>query len=308
MTHANYLLTGGSGFLGSILRDKLAGSNTILTLGRSSANHYAVDLSSEVPVFQHVFETVVHAGGKAHVIPATQEEADDFLAVNLQGTINLTKGLEALPQQPKHIVFISTVAVYGREEGEAIDETHALNGTTPYAQSKIQAEAFLQTWCAKHQIILTILRLPLIVGPNPPGNLGKMIRMMRKGMYVGIGSGIARKSMVLASDIAAFIPRIRTYGGVYNLTDGYHPSMVELENALAAQLGKRKPLRLPDALLKTMARLGDWLGNRSPLNSGVYRKLVSSLTFADAKARTRGWNPNPVLDNLPFPDQPQPTD
>lgn len=300
MPHTNYLLTGGSGFLGSIIRDTRAGADTIVTLGRTSANHYAVDLSKDVPVLRHPVETVIHAGGKAHVVPATQEEADDFFAVNLQGTINLTRGLEALPQRPEHFVFMSTVAVYGREEGEAIDETHPLNGTTPYAQSKIQAEEYLQGWCARHKVTLTVLRLPLIVGPNPPGNLGKMIRMMKKGLYVGIGSGAARKSMVLATDIAAFIPIIKTQGGVYNVTDGYHPAMYELECALAAQLGKRKPFRVPDGLLKNMARMGDWLGNRSPLNSMIYRKLVSSLTFSDAKARTRGWNPNPVLKNLPL--------
>ena len=43
---------------------------------------------------------------------------------------------------PKALVFISTVAVYGRDFGELITELHPLNGNTPYAKSKIMAEKY----------------------------------------------------------------------------------------------------------------------------------------------------------------------
>lgn len=298
MNQHDYLLTGASGFLGRIIASVL--SDSVVTLGRSSGNHYQNNLSKEIPDFKQTFETVIHASGKAHIVPSTKEEADDFFAVNLQGTVNLTKGLESLPQLPKHFIFISTVAVYGRDSGELIDEHSSLNGSTPYAKSKIQAEEFLNAWCAKHNITLTILRLPLIVAANPPGNLGSMLSMIKKGLYVGIGSGQARKSMVLAEDIARFIPVVQHIGGTYNLTDGHHPTMLELETALAVKLGKRKPVRLPHMLLKTAARIGDLAGNKSPLNSLKYEKLISSLTFSDDRARKIGWNPRPVITNLPF--------
>lgn len=48
---------------------------------------------------------------------------------------------------PKALIFISTVAVYGCEFGEQITEEHTLNGTTPYAKSKIMAEEYLTNWC-----------------------------------------------------------------------------------------------------------------------------------------------------------------
>ncbi len=300
MNQRNYLLTGASGFLGKVIFSVLSEQNSIATLGRSSSNDYKLDLSREVPVFHQPFETVIHASGKAHIVPVTPEEKNDFFEVNYTGTVNLTKGLEASATLPKHFIFISTVAVYGKDSGVMIDEDELLSGSTPYAKSKIQAEEFLQAWCVKHTITLTILRLPLIVAANPPGNLGVMLRMMKKGLYVGIGSGQARKSMVLAEDVAKFIPVISNIGGIYNLTDGDNPTMLSLENAAARKVGKGTPVRLPNLLLKAMARVGDLLGSRSPLNSLKYEKLTSALTFSDAKARKAGWNPRKVIANLPF--------
>lgn len=299
MNQTDYLLTGGSGFLGSTIRTVHSASKTVRTLGRSASNAYAVDLSTQVPHFAESFFTVIHASGKAHVVPKTKEQAQQFFDVNLTGTINLTKGLEQCTLLPKEFIFISTVAVYGREGGEQIDETHPLDGTTPYAQSKIQAEEFLTSWCATHNVVLTILRLPLIIAPHPPGNLGAMIRLMKRGWYVGIGSGRARKSMVLAEDVAQFIPVVKTIGGIYNLTDGHHPAMKELEDAIAKQMGKRPPVRLPDAVVRVMATVGDLLGSKAPINTLRYRKLTTSLTFSDARAKAIGWNPRPIIQHPP---------
>lgn len=298
MNQTDYLLTGASGFLGRSILKKLP-TDEVKTLSRSAHSDYEVDVSKQVPAFNEQFATVIHASGKAHVIPKTKEQAQQFFEVNLTGTINLTKGLAQRNVLPKELVFISTVAVYGREEGEDIAEDHPLTGDTPYAKSKILAEEFLTTWCAAHNIVLTILRLPLIVAPNPPGNLGAMIRLMKKGMYVGIGSGKVRKSMVLAEDVAQFIPLVKTIGGIYNLTDGHHPAMKELEAAIAKQMGKRPPVRLPDAVVRVMATVGDLLGSKAPINTLKYRKLTASLTFSDARAKAIGWNPRPVIQNLP---------
>ena len=181
-----------------------------------------------------------------------------------------------------------------------IDEGHALLGETPYAKSKIMAEDIITAWCREHHVRLTILRLPLVVGESPPGNLGSMISMMKKGLYFGIGSGASRKSMVLAEDVARFIPAVALIGGVYNLTDGYHPSMLELELAIASRLNKSAPRRLPDFILRMAARLGDLLPDGFPINSSKFEKLTSTLIFSDVKARTQaGWNPRRVINYLP---------
>ena len=78
-------------------------------------------------------------------------------------------------------------------------------GGTPYADSKIQAEELLREWGKLNNVNMLILRLPLLVGENPPGNLGSMIRAIKKGYYFRIGDGSARRSMVLAEDIAEVV-------------------------------------------------------------------------------------------------------
>lgn len=300
MANEPILVTGASGFLGTMLCHTLSEHHVVDTLGRSSGNNYNLDLAIHVPVFDKRFQTVIHAAAKAHVIPRSKKEEEEFFQVNYQGTVNLLEGLKNSEKLPNEFVFISTVAVYGLEEGDMIDETFPLGGETPYAKSKIQAEVYLREWCEKYKVKLTILRLPLLVGQHPPGNLGDMIRMIRKGFYIGIGTGSARKSMVLTNDVAHFIPWVAILGGTYNLTDGYHPTLLELENAIAKRLGKKKLYRLPDSLIRLLASLGDLLGARSPINSHKFKKLTSSLTFSDAKAReVANWNPHLVIEHVP---------
>lgn len=292
------MLTGASGFLGKVIFSFLSAQHAVSTLGRGAGATYQVDLAQEIPVFHEHFDTVVHASGKAHVIPQTAEEARAFFEVNVRGTQHLIDGLMQSGRLPRQFVFISTVAVYGREAGEGITEDEPLLGATPYAQSKLSAEALLTAWCAAQGIVLTLLRLPLIVGPHAPGNLGAMVRLMKRGLYVGIGSGEARKSVVLAEDVAHFIPVIQHTGGVYHLTDGVHPSMRELEDAIAAHLNKTTPTRLPHALLKLVARVGDLFGKSFPITTHRYHKLTAGLTFSDDRARQAGWKPRAVTTHL----------
>ncbi len=288
------LLTGASGFLGKVIKAELQKQNhEITTIGRDASNDIKVDLASLQETLKD-FDWVVHAAGKAHIVPKTKAEADDFFTVNVQGTQNLCKALEA--NLPKAFVFISTVAVYGVEEGKMIEETHALDGTTPYAKSKIEAEQFLQNWCASNQVQLSIFRLPLIAGPNAPGNLGAMVKGIQSGKYFRIGKGDAKKSMVLASDVAAIIPKAATVGGVYNLTDGTHPSFKELEENFAQQLGGKKIKSIPMFIAKVAGWVGD-IFSFFPVNSNKLKKITATLTFADQKAKGNlNWQPNKVLD------------
>lgn len=135
---------------------------------------------------------MLHAAGKAHIVPVTAEEEDAFYAVNYVGTKNLCKALER-SGVPDSFIFISTVAVYGCEHGDLISETHSLDGDTPYAKSKIMAEEYLEKWCRKHGVTLTILRSSLLAGIDPPGNLGNMISGIKKGFYVNISGGSEEK-------------------------------------------------------------------------------------------------------------------
>ena len=292
------LFTGASGFLGNNIYSLLEEKYVIETVGITSKDNYNVNLAWEIPNLIGIFDVVFHAAGKAHSIPKTEEEKQLFFDVNLQGTKNLCTALEN-SGIPKAFIFISTVAVYGCDSGENITEEHPLNGTTPYALSKIKAEKYLQGWCAMHNVKLSILRPSLIAGPNPPGNLGAMIRGIRNGKYLSIAGGKARKSVLMVQDIANLLPMLIEKGGIYNVCDSYQPSFRELEMVICKQLSRKGPISIPYWLAKSMAVVGDCLGEKAPINSLKLRKITSSLTFSNEKAtRELGWKPMSVLRNF----------
>lgn len=292
------LITGATGFLGREIVNKMNFHKIpFITLGQSAGNTMRCNLANEIPEIQEV-ELVIHAAGKAHSVPKTDEEKADFFKVNVQGTKNLLASLDT-NQSLKKFVFISSVAVYGLTGGSEIDENTPLNANDAYGKSKIEAELIIQNWCKAKNIEYYILRLPLIAGANPPGNLGAMIKALKKGFYFSIGQADVKKSMVLASDVAELIPKLNGTSGIYNLTDGCHPTFDELEKGLAKTLSVKNPLKIPQTVATLIAKIGDILGNKSPINSQKLKKIQSTLTFSDLKARTElGWNPSRVLDNL----------
>jgi nucleoside-diphosphate-sugar epimerase len=292
----NILITGSTGFLGGKIRNVLQYNYSTLGLSRSNTD-YNIDLQSDIPRFIKNFDIVIHTAGKAHLVPKSDKENAAFFGVNVQGTQNLLSGIELSVSFPKSFVFISTVAVYGVDQGDNINENSPLLAKDPYGLSKIQAEQLVLEWCQKNNVICTILRLPLLVGENPPGNLGAMIHGIKKGYYFNIAGGLARKSMVLAEDVANILLKVSEIGGIYNLTDGYHPNFYELSNAITKQNSKRKIFNMPFSIAKSIALVGDVGGTKFPLNSSKFRKITTDLTFDDTKAReVLGWNPNKVLD------------
>ena len=291
------LFTGGTGFLGKNVMSLLQKDYEVTTCGITSEDMIQANLAKMVPELPQQYDIVLHAAGKAHVVPKTEEEKQLFYDINYQGTVNLCKALE-LVGVPKSLVFISTVAVYGCESGELITEEHPQNGDTPYAKSKIMAEEYLTSWCKEHGVTLGILRPSLLAGKNAPGNLGAMVNGVRKGFYMNIASGKVIKSVLMAEDIARILPLVAEKGGVYNVCDTRQPSFGELSISVARQLGKRKPISIPYWMAWCMAKVGDLLGSKAPINSYKLSKMTESLTFSNEKARRElGWEPLDVLEN-----------
>ena len=294
----NLLYTGATGYLGYNTLSFLEKDFKVSTLGLSDAD-FVSDLSKEISnLSSTAFEVVLHAAGEVHAIAATRKEKQHFFDVNLQGTKNLCLALEQ-SGMPKSFIHISTVAVYGAVKGEEITEEHPLNGTSPYARSKLLAEEFLMDWCKKNNITLSILRPALIAGHNPLGTLGCMINGIKSGFYFNISGNKAKKSIVMAQDIATLIPKLANKGGIYNLSDGYHPSFEELSQLIANQLNKKTPVAIPYYKAKTIALCGDLLGRYAPLNTGKLSKIVNTLTFSNKKAvEELKWTPLNVLEHF----------
>ncbi|WP_233164541.1 NAD(P)-dependent oxidoreductase [Pedobacter sp. ASV28] len=293
------LVTGGNGYLGKHIVDHFCAIGwKVKTLGRSIENTYCYDLSINIPSFIEKFDVIIHCAGKAHSFPKTLREEEEFFDVNTIGTKNLLKALEEAPSLPKTVVFISSVSVYGVSEGTSFCEETPLYSKHPYGKSKIAAEGLMVEWCKKNSVTYLILRLPLLAGKKPPGNLASMIKAISKGYYFNIQEQV-RKSIVMADDVAKIIPSAINIGGVYNLTDGYHPTIKELAILMADQLGNKHPRTIPIWLGKMLLSMVDKLSFISKIRAYKFKKLASTLTFDDTRARqVLGWKPNRVIENF----------
>lgn len=318
------LLTGASGFLGRNIIGRLGQCYSVTTLGRSATCDIVADLAAGVPTLTGQFDVVVHAAGKAHELPG-KENDDDFLRVNVGGTANLCRALEETGL-PKAFVFISSVAVYGEEAGANVAEDHPLDGTSAYARSKIEAEAIVTDWCARHGVPLAILRPALIVGPHATGNMEAMIRGIRRGFYANVAGGKALRSIVSAADMAEVILKAIGRNDIYNICEQRQRTVAEIARRIADLIGRRHLPSLPLWLARAAALPGDLLNTlpnrkpnslpshqtntpptrhanshlrRWPLDSYRLRKLTESLTFDSAKARRDlQWHPLDALATL----------
>ena len=305
------LLTGYPGFLARSIKvwfeqqgwsvDTL-GLLKLSTEEKGSGTHVVCNLAEQVPTLpKGRYDLVIHAAGKAHVIPRTAEEAAAFFAVNVQGTANLLAALQNTP--PRAILFISSVGVYGLISGEAVTEEAALLAEDPYGKSKIEAEKLILNTAFPEPVRRGIVRLPLIAGANAPGNLGSMFRAMRKGLYFNVGSGAARRSVILLRDIAPFLAELAERGGVYNLTDGRDLSFAELYSGLRKL--NQFPYRpgLPFWCATLLALTGEVIQKITHrqflFNQRRLRQMTQTLTFSGGAAlRDFSWRPHPVLDHL----------
>lgn len=291
----NILLTGSSGFLGSYLFNSLRINNNVFTLNRSSGD-FVVDLSQSQFSIDLFFDIVVHSAGNIHSNPKSDFEINKVYSDNYKSTVNLVNSLES---PPSYFVFISSIAVYGLEEGINISECAPLQAVDPYGRSKIDSEKYLINWCNQNNVKLLILRLPLVVGNAPKGNLNKMIKAISNYYYFEVSGGKARRSMVLAEDISANLLHMINFPGIYNLTDGYHPSYNELALAYSKLLRKRLIFNISFRFAHVLARIGDKMFLGGIYNSKVLNKLLSTLIIDDSLARkTFGWESKKVVDNI----------
>lgn len=291
------LVTGAYGFLGRHVLQALEKENhSFHSLGMEKESDVVANIVNEIPSIKEIYDCVIHVAGKAHVVPKTEAEKKAFYDVNVEGTKNV---LNALETPPKYFVFISTVSVYGLDYGENIPEDHPLNAVEPYGKSKIIAEEIISQWGKENNVIITILRLPLLFGNNPPGNLKSMINSIQKKYYFNIGKGDVRKSMVFAADVAAFIPKVMLIGGTYNLTDGYHPSFKELSDIIADYHKIKRPVSIPSGIILFIANCCELVQQifqiNLPIDRQKFKKITNPLTFDDKRARKEGWSPRKVI-------------
>lgn len=293
------IVTGLSGFLGrSIIRENLNFKHEVFGIGRSKSNNVVCNLDSEIPLIPNDTDIIIHAAGKAHTVPKTDLQIQEFHVTNYIGTKNLIKGINNSKIKLKQFFYISTVAVYGLDSGVFIDETTPNLGNSPYAISKIKAEKLLISWSKKTETPLLILRVPLLIGKSPKGNFLKLLNSIKAGTHVAIKNLEAKKSMLLVDDLSKFLLSNINTNGIYNLVGPRDYYISEIENALKEKYSRKSLIYIPVWFLKPFAIIGDKF-TKFPINSEVLIKLTSTLTFSDFRARKEiNWLSNDVIEYI----------
>ena len=276
------LLTGHTGFLGSVIYEELKKSFRVLTAGRDVSCDYNVDFSKWDGALElkHSIDAIVHIAGLAHNKAKSKEELIAVNTTSVQHALSL-----AFNNDIETFVYISSTAVYGKTYGVNIQENSSIKGKSDFALSKREAEKLIESFTLGSKLIL---RLPLVLGPNPPGNLGRLLKSISSGSHICLQGNQAQKSVVFASDVANFISQWlsqpQRISGTMNLCNKTAPTFNWIENAIAEFGDHSFQFRVP---IKFLWVAVNWMRAKLNISIPLVGKLFYSLTFSDQLAREK---------------------
>lgn len=280
------LLTGHTGFLGSVIYKELRKSFEVVTLGRDSSCDYRVDFSNWDGLLNLEFsiDAIVHVAGLAHGKSNSDHQMIDVNSGSVEKLLKVSH-LHAI----KSFVLISSVAVYGRSYGFNIDESTLPKPLHSYGKSKLLAEKMTLQWASSDENRSMVnLRLPLILGSNAPGNLGRLQKSISSGSHIFLKGNEAQKSIVFASDVANFISqwlsKSKKESGTINLCNQSAPTFNWIENAIAELGSFRYRLRIQ---IRLLWKVVNWMKAKLNISIPFIGKLFYPLTFSDQLAREK---------------------
>lgn len=314
------LLTGGAGFIGSHVGEKLLARGdqvcvldnfndfydpaikrrNAARLEQQGARIVTGDIRDRALVgqlFGEAPDVLVHMAAMAGVRPSLQDPLH-YEDVNVRGTMVL---LEELRQRPAtRFVFASSSSVYGSNERIPFredDEIH--HPVSPYAATKRAGELIAFTYHHLYGIPTSCLRFFTVYGPRqrPEMAIAKFTRAVLEGRPIPFyGDGSTRRDYTYVDDIVsgvvAAVDRTRAYA-IYNLGESETTSLAELVALIGQACGRepvidRQPMQPGDVLVTCAdvdkARRELSYAPSTPVAEGLAR-YVEWLRAEDAAAR-----------------------
>jgi len=251
------LVTGGAGFIGSHLSDRLValGHDVVIVDDLSKgkvenlppqAKFYEIDIrdrelatvfASERP--QAVFHHAAHAD-----VTRSVRDPEYDASVNVLGSLNLLECCRASGVQK--FVYASTGgALYGEPRYLPADESHPINPVAPYGVSKHVVEQYLFTYGVNHHLDYTVLRYPNVYGPrqDPHGEAGVVaifaVQLLTDRQPVIFGDGTKTRDYCNVADIveANMLALNSRAGSIYNLGRGIEVADLEVFEAVRKAVG-----------------------------------------------------------------------
>ena len=287
------LITGGAGFIGSHLADKLleSGNNIIVidnmndfynpSIKQKNIEHnlinehyrfYKADIENinEIDsIFKnHKIDTVVHLAARAGVRPSI-ENPEGYVKTNILGTINILELMKRY--EIKKMVFASSSSVYGNCQENIFSETLKISEPiSPYAATKSACEQFCYTYHKLYGINIIALRFFTVYGPRQRPDLAihKFARLIKQEKPIPVfGDGHTKRDYTYIDDIIQ---------GVISAIE-YNKTGYEIIN-----LGGGEPVtlnRMIEELEKYLSKKA--IINRMPMQKGDVDKTVSDISKAE---------------------------
>lgn len=230
----NILITGGLGFIGSNLVSilKILGYN-VITLDLKDGADYQLDISKDdLTQIKENIDVIYHLAAQPF---GKGSELDPILDVdcNVKGTLNVC--YLAKYKNIKHLIYTSTMAVYGNNEFAS--ENDILDPLSNYAVSKLSGEFYVKKFSKETNFKYTILRLWNTYGPGQDisneykGIVSAFTTQILKGNYIKVTGSLDRfRDIIYIEDvIKALIHSLSLiYSDTYNVSTGKKTTVKEL--------------------------------------------------------------------------------
>lgn len=269
------LLTGYTGFLGSALLKKLNNYQVYLTSRKC-------DEKISFPIYKKVIsssedfsdclngvEVVIHLAARVHQMNDKSENPlKEFMETNCHGTLNLA--MQAAKAGVKRFIFVSSIKVNGERSnpGKPFRFDDPIHPSDPYGISKANAEEGLLKIAKDTKLEVTIIRPPLIYGPNVKANFASMLKLAKINFPVPLGSIKNKRSFVaidnLVDLIITCINHCKAGNQIFLVSDNNDVSTSKLYSLMAQAYGN-KP-RLISISTKFLKLIGLLLGKKEAIN------------------------------------------
>lgn len=313
---AKIFVTGADGFIGSHLVEKLA------TLGATvkclcqynsegnigNLNELPKDILSNIEiVFGDIrdrsligrqvqgFENIFHLASLIS-IPHSYVAPQSYVDTNISGTLNLLEEVKTRPI--RRLVSTSTSEVYGTAITKPIDETHPLQGQSPYSASKIAVDHLIEAYHRSFDMPLVTLRPFNTFGPRQstraviPTIISQLINQNVEKLHLGDLSPL-RDFNYVENTVDAFIAIMFNqnvfFGEAYNAGSGSSISIGETLEIIQKSVGIFKEVKLdPQKSRPKNSEVFELIADYKKLNIATGWK--PAITLEDGLKKTINWH------------------